>query len=144
MANAHGDFIWYELLTTDADAARTFYADVIGWTATDSGQPAIDYRILAAAEGNVGGLMQITDDMPSAGARPVWLGYIARGRTTARRRLAHDDFARTTTPLITSRDRACGAVHGDHCLPVRRNPAAGAECEASGGMRGVITDDGHC
>ncbi len=77
MANAHGDFIWYELLTTDAEAARTFYADVIGWTATDSGQPAIDYRILAAAEGNVGGLMQITDDMRSAGARPVWLGYIA-------------------------------------------------------------------
>lgn len=77
MANLQGDFIWYELLTTDAAAAQAFYADVIGWTATDSGQPGIDYRILASAEGNLGGLMQITNDMASAGARPVWLGYIA-------------------------------------------------------------------
>lgn len=77
MANAHGDFIWYELLTTDADAAQAFYGDIVGWSATDSGQSDIDYRILSSAEGAVGGLMQITDDMKAAGARPVWLGYIA-------------------------------------------------------------------
>lgn len=77
MANAHGDFIWYELLTTDANAAQAFYADIVGWSATDSGQSDIDYRILSSAEGSVGGLMQITGEMKSAGARPVWLGYIA-------------------------------------------------------------------
>jgi len=77
MANAHGDFIWYELLTTDADAAQAFYSDIVGWTATDSGQNDIDYRILSCAEVGVGGLLQITDDMKAAGARPVWLGYIA-------------------------------------------------------------------
>ena len=31
MANQHGDFIWYELLTSDTDAAAGFYAAVIGW-----------------------------------------------------------------------------------------------------------------
>ena len=73
MANKHGDFIWYELLTADADAAQTFYADIFGWTVKDSGNADMDYRIF----GEVGGMMQITDDMKAHGARPVWLGYIA-------------------------------------------------------------------
>ncbi|NWF46395.1 VOC family protein [Hydrogenophaga sp. D2P1] len=74
MSNAKGDFIWYELLTTDADAAQRFYGDVVGWTASDSGQPGMDYRILDAGDGQAGGLMQINEQMP--GAKPVWLGYV--------------------------------------------------------------------
>ena len=30
MANHHGDFIWYELITPDADGARDFYQKVVG------------------------------------------------------------------------------------------------------------------
>ena len=30
MANG---FVWYELMTTDAKAAATFYTNVVGWTA---------------------------------------------------------------------------------------------------------------
>ena len=74
MSNPKGDFIWYELLTTDADAAQRFYGDVVGWKACDSGQPGMDYRILDAGDGQAGGLMQINEQMP--GAKPVWLGYV--------------------------------------------------------------------
>ena len=77
MQNQHGDFIWYELLTTDADAAQAFYSDVIGWTIKDSGQAGMDYRLLGAGEEDIGGLMQLSDDMQAGGARPVWLGYVA-------------------------------------------------------------------
>lgn len=83
MSNKHGDFIWYELLTTDADRAQRFYSDVLGWQVADSGQIGMDYRILMAPDVDtgaaiaVGGLMQITDQMAASGARPVWLGYIA-------------------------------------------------------------------
>lgn len=76
MANAQGDFIWYELLTTDADAAATFYRNVIGWNVADSGMEGMDYRILMAGEEGVGGLMQLSQDMVDQGAKPVWLGYI--------------------------------------------------------------------
>lgn len=75
--NKHGDYIWYELLTSDAEAAQGFYGKVIGWTFADSGQPDMDYRILNAGENSVGGLMQITPDMAQHGARPTWLGYVA-------------------------------------------------------------------
>jgi predicted enzyme related to lactoylglutathione lyase len=75
MGNPKGDFIWYELLTRDADAAQRFYGEVVGWTAINSGQPGMDYRIFDAGDGMAGGLMQINDQMP--GAKPVWLGYVA-------------------------------------------------------------------
>jgi predicted enzyme related to lactoylglutathione lyase len=45
MTNAQGDFVWYELMTTDADAAQAFYEPLIGWTFADSGTPDVDYRI---------------------------------------------------------------------------------------------------
>ncbi|HEX7872054.1 MAG TPA: VOC family protein [Sphingobium sp.] len=77
MANSHGDYIWYELLTSDADAATAFYAKVVGWSTVDSGQPGMDYRILNMGENSVGGLMAITPDMASHGARPTWLGYVS-------------------------------------------------------------------
>ena len=28
-----GNFVWYELLTTDTKAAQAFYGDVVGWKA---------------------------------------------------------------------------------------------------------------
>lgn len=82
MTNKHGDFIWYELLTSDADAAGEFYAKVVGWTTKSAGQPGMDYRFFYAGDGSdtrdgVGGYMAITPDMAAGGARPCWLGYIA-------------------------------------------------------------------
>ena len=81
MANKHGDFIWYELLTSDADAAGEFYGNVIGWTSASSGQPGMDYRFFSSGDGSdskdgVGGYMAITPEMAAGGARPAWIGYI--------------------------------------------------------------------
>jgi uncharacterized protein len=82
MTNKHGDFIWYELLTSDADAAGEFYGSVVGWTSTGSGQPGMDYRFFHSRPGGnpddgVGGYMAITPEMAEHGARPAWIGYIA-------------------------------------------------------------------
>lgn len=82
MTNQHGDFIWYELLTSDADAAGDFYGKVIGWTSTASGQPGMDYRFFSSGDGSdtkdgVGGYMAITPEMAEHGARPAWVGYVA-------------------------------------------------------------------
>ena len=82
MANQHGEFIWYELLTTDIEAALAFYQPLLGWQAEDSGQPGMDYRLPGIRDEEtgehhyVGGVMQLTDEMLQGGARPLWLGYI--------------------------------------------------------------------
>jgi predicted enzyme related to lactoylglutathione lyase len=78
MGNSTGSFIWYELLTTDADAAAKFYGAVVGWKiggrADAGGQ---DYRMIGRSDGGMaGGVMQLTQDMQQHGARPTWLGYL--------------------------------------------------------------------
>lgn len=75
--NRQGDFIWYELLSTDADAAQAFYAKVLPWTFADSGQADMDYRIVRAPDAEIAGLMALTPDMVANGASPVWLSYVA-------------------------------------------------------------------
>lgn len=81
MTNQHGDFIWYELLTDNADAAAAFYGEVIGWSALNSGQPGMDCRFFSSGDGSdtkdgVAGFMAITPDMAENGAQPAWVGYI--------------------------------------------------------------------
>src|SRR5690554_1922314 len=97
MSNKHGEFIWYELLTDDGDAALAFYSVILGWQASDSGQPGMDYRILRSRDKNsgeehdVGGLMQLTEEMRQHGAKPVWLGYIGV-----------DDVDHTVASIVTA------------------------------------------
>lgn len=77
MANKHGEFIWYELMTPDADGAGAFYGAVLGWTFAPSQQPDMDYRIFSAGDEQIGGILALTDEMREGGAQPCWLGYIA-------------------------------------------------------------------
>lgn len=77
MANGHGDWIWYELMTTDADAATAFYEPVLGWTVGAPMTSEFDYRAITASEGMVGGVLALTPEMTDGGARPCWVGYLA-------------------------------------------------------------------
>jgi hypothetical protein len=70
-------FIWYELLTSDPDAAARFYGAVLGWQAADSGQAGMDYRFFSMDGVAVGGLMALPVDAVDAGMRPGWLGYVS-------------------------------------------------------------------
>ena len=76
MTNKHGDFIWYELMTTDADAAQEFYGGLLGWDFQSAGQEGIDYRQFLMEGTMVGGLMPLSEEMQQGGARPLWAGYI--------------------------------------------------------------------
>jgi predicted enzyme related to lactoylglutathione lyase len=72
-----GDFIWYELITSDIAGAKSFYDAVIGWNIADKSDFPNDYRMIGRSDGKfAGGAMQITDDMAQHGAKPTWLGYI--------------------------------------------------------------------
>ena len=55
MTNPLGSFIWYELMTTDADAAAAFYSAVVDWTIeheTNASGDEIDYRHIMRADGH--------------------------------------------------------------------------------------------
>lgn len=65
-------FVWYELMTSDVDAARDFYASVVGWTARESGAPGFRYVIAGIDGRDVAGLMALPPGVP----QPGWLGYV--------------------------------------------------------------------
>ena len=75
-----GAFIWYELMTPDADAAKAFYDKVVGWDidATSSvPDGSADYRMIKRKDGGfAGGVLGMTQEMLDHGAPPRWLGYI--------------------------------------------------------------------
>ena len=75
MTNPHGMPIWYELMTTDPDGAKRFYDDVAGWTIEARPSGEMDYRMIAAAGGLVGGVFRLTEDMRAQGAEPRWVPY---------------------------------------------------------------------
>jgi uncharacterized protein len=76
MTNKHGDFIWYELMTTDADGARDFYQELVGWNIEAAPSGPMDYRMISSETGPVAGLMPLTAEMQAGGAPSVWLGYV--------------------------------------------------------------------
>jgi len=78
MANAQGDFIWYELMTTDIEGARAFYGAVAGMEiSAASDMPGMDYRMIGYGGDYVGGAMALDADMIAGGGIPLWIGYIA-------------------------------------------------------------------
>ena len=74
MANA---FIWYELMTTDTEAAKAFYRTVVGWEIEDLGAPHAGYSLLKSEGRGVGGLMAQPEPARADGTAPAWFGYVA-------------------------------------------------------------------
>ena len=80
MTRSPGMFIWYELMTPDAAAAKSFYDAVVGWTigAKNSAPDGpLEYRMIARDDGGfAGGVLALNKEMQANGAEPGWLGYL--------------------------------------------------------------------
>jgi hypothetical protein len=76
-ARSHGSFYWNELRTRDAERARRFYKDTIGWsfeaTQTPDGHP---YWVAMSGGKPVAGLFSLVspqfDDVPES-----WMSFLA-------------------------------------------------------------------
>jgi uncharacterized protein len=77
MAGAQSSFVWYELLTHDVEAAKAFYAKVVGWTLQEWPMPGMTYTLFNADGSGVGGMMPMPQDARDAGMKPFWGIYIA-------------------------------------------------------------------
>ena len=85
MTEMQGSWVWYELMTPDADGAKAFYDKVVGWTiqtthgggAEGNAPGETPYGFIANADGSMtGGVLHLDDAMREQGARPCWMGYI--------------------------------------------------------------------
>jgi predicted enzyme related to lactoylglutathione lyase len=70
----NGTFVWYELGTTDPEAAASFYKQVVGWEA--QAIPEMHYTILQKDGARIAGVMQLPEHVRAQGVPPHWVGYI--------------------------------------------------------------------
>jgi len=89
-------FVWYELMTSDPDAAEAFYSKVVGWRPQPYPQSPVRYTVMNAGDRGVGGIMPMPEEYRKMGGPPAWVGYIYS-----------DDVDAT----VESVKRAGGAVH---------------------------------
>ena len=79
MPNAipRGRFVWHALVTSDPEAAISFYTKLVGWdTQAWDGGPG-QYHLWMNGETPVGGVAQLPAEAEPQGVPPGWLAYIA-------------------------------------------------------------------
>ncbi|ANM29443.1 hypothetical protein ABI59_07375 [Acidobacteria bacterium Mor1] len=71
-----GHFCWYDLATSDAAGAKSFYGGLFGWTTTDDETPVGVYSHIRNGEIPLGGMYSLSDEMKQAGVPPHWMPYV--------------------------------------------------------------------
>ena len=80
---SQGNFVWYELSTTDVAGAVKFYGNVVGWETEKFPGPESAYWIWKNGEKGIGGLMALTEQSKAVSATPNWLAYVNVGDVDA-------------------------------------------------------------
>jgi predicted enzyme related to lactoylglutathione lyase len=75
MAGSQSPFVWYELMTTDEEGAKSFYGKVVGWGIQDWEGP-MKYAMFTAEGGTVAGVMALPEEARKMGAPTHWTGYV--------------------------------------------------------------------
>jgi uncharacterized protein len=74
--DVRGRFLWYDLMTTDPQAAQAFYTKVAGWGLQPYNDTGTPYTMFTREGTPVGGSMQLPDEAVKMGAPSHWLAYI--------------------------------------------------------------------
>ena len=72
---AHGAFCWNELGTTDDEAAKKFYAELLGWTFKEGDFGGMKYAEIVAGGRPAGGVYKMGPEF--GGAPSHWMAYVA-------------------------------------------------------------------
>lgn len=76
--HAAGTFCWVDLATTDAQAAKDYYAALFGWTGEDSPTPmGTPYTMLSKDGRLVAGLWQLPPESTGQGVPTHWQSFVS-------------------------------------------------------------------
>ena len=98
-SSAHGNFYWNELMTRDADKAKKFYGDVIGWSFEGMQMPDGIYWVAKAGDKSVAGIFPLNDSQ-FKGVPESWMSYLAVDDVDARVTKAQSLGARLMRPIF--------------------------------------------
>jgi predicted enzyme related to lactoylglutathione lyase len=72
-----GKFVWYDLITDDAEAARTFYSGLFGWSFDRREGPGGNDYFLAHDDGRFIAGMVAVEQPPDGSEHSRWLPYVS-------------------------------------------------------------------
>lgn len=98
MSDTQGNFVWYELMTSDVNAAVRFYKDIVGWGTQAFEGGAEPYLMWTAGGTPIGGVLPLTDELKKTGAPPHWIAYVTADDVDALTKKAESLGARTCVP----------------------------------------------
>jgi predicted enzyme related to lactoylglutathione lyase len=74
----HGSICWTELATQDAEAAKKFYSELLGWKLETSQAAGMNYTEIVVGDKHVGGIYQLDPECEQqANAPSRWMSYVA-------------------------------------------------------------------
>lgn len=76
VVESQGRFVWYELITTETEAAKSFYANVVGWDTGEVSMPGTTYTLFTVGDTSVSGLLKLPNEASNMGVKPHWIGYV--------------------------------------------------------------------
>jgi predicted enzyme related to lactoylglutathione lyase len=91
----HGQFVWYELISPDPDAAKKFYSSITDWGT----QPFdTDYTMWTTAGVPFAGLYRLGPELRQQGVPPNWMPYVESSNVDETVRLATTLGGKVTVP----------------------------------------------
>jgi len=110
VVNEPGAMTWNDLLTSDVEAARKFYAALFGWKVDPVPESGGRYWVITGPEGSNGGMMPL----PTAGSPPFWQPYFAVESLKAAQAKVRELGGRVLTEPVTVPSGAFVAVLDPH------------------------------
>ena len=95
----HGSFYWNELMTRDAEKAKKFYANAIGWMFDAMPMPNGIYWVAKMADKPVGGVFPLNGP-EFVGVPEQWMSYLAVDDVDARVKKAQFGGATLMRPIF--------------------------------------------
>jgi hypothetical protein len=93
---APGAFCWNELATKDAEAAKKFYTELLGWELKTSDAAGMVYNEIVVGGQPVGGIYQMTAEFGDAPSH--WMAYVAVEDVDASAKRAEELGAKVCVP----------------------------------------------
>jgi predicted enzyme related to lactoylglutathione lyase len=69
-----GKFVWFDLVTSDVEAAKRFYGELFGWRFSDLAEGDVRYTVVINGSRMIAG---IVTDPEASGSESLWVGSIS-------------------------------------------------------------------
>lgn len=74
----HGQFVWYDLMTSDVAGAKRFYKQIAGWKTVEFkyASPDRPYSMWSSGKKMLGGVSQLPKEQADQGIPPYWVSSV--------------------------------------------------------------------